>query len=214
MRNERNRRLGIATLAVAFALPVLAAASALAQEAPPATSLKGKFLVADPAMPDPRFQGTVIFLFEHSPSGGAIGVVINRPATRRPLAQVLAALGLPAPTAEAARAREIVLFWGGPVESDKAFLLHSEDFKSEGTAAVAPGIALSPPRHALTALGEGRGPASFVLAIGYAGWSPGQLEAELARKGWAVVTADADLLFGTDHLGKWERAWRMRTQDL
>jgi putative transcriptional regulator len=198
--------IGVAGLAPA--LP------ALAQQARPGESLKGRFLVAAPAMPDPRFQGSVIFMIEHSAAGGAVGVVVNRPATRRPLGQVLAALGLPAPASEDARIREIELFWGGPVESDKAFVLHGDDFKMEGTAAVAPGVALSPPKDALVALGEGRGPARFLLAIGYAGWSPGQLEAELAQNGWAVVTAGADFLFGTDHLGKWERAWRMRTQDL
>jgi putative transcriptional regulator len=214
MRGFQDLRMSFAAWALALLPVVLAAAPSLAQDPPPAASLKGKFLVADPAMPDPRFQGTVIFLLEHSPSGGAVGVVINRPATRRPLAHVLAALGLPEPASEEARAREITLFWGGPVESDKAFVLHGDDFKTEGTAAVASGIALSPPRDALKALGEGRGPASFVLAVGYAGWSPGQLEAEIARKGWAVVGANADLLFGTDHLAKWERAWRMRTQDL
>ena len=190
------------------------AAAAHAQEAAPFASLKGKFLVADPAMPDPRFAGTVIVMIEHSAERGAVGVIVNRPASRRTLAELLAALGLAQPQDEAVRLREIELFWGGPVGLNTAFVLHSDEFKLEATTPVAPGVALSPPKDLLAAMAEGRSPAQVLLAVGYAGWSPGQLEAELKETGWAVVTVGADFLFGTDHASKWERAWRMRPQDL
>ena len=198
------------TVAATFA----AAPCAYAQEAAPIASLKGKFLVADPAMPDPRFAGTVIFLIEHSAERGAVGIIVNRPASRRTLAELLGALGLGQPQDEATRAREIELFWGGPVELNTAFVLHSDEVKLESTTPVAPGVALSPPKDVLAAMVEGRGPARLLLAVGYAGWSPGQLEAELKETGWAVVTIGAEFLFGADHAGKWERAWRMRPQDL
>jgi len=185
-----------------------------AQQASPTASLKGKFLVADPAMPDPRFAGTVIFMIEHSAEGGAVGIIVNRPASRRSLGDLLGALGLPLPQDEAARTRELELFWGGPVELNTAFVLHTDEFKLASTRPVAPGVAISPPKDVLAAMGEGRSPAQVLLAVGYAGWSPGQLEAELKQTGWAVVTIGAEFLFGADHAGKWERAWRMRTQDL
>jgi len=196
------------------AATLVAAPSVHAQEAPPFASLKGKFLVADPAMPDPRFAGTVIFMIEHSAEGGAVGIIVNRPASRRTLAELLGALGLGQPQDEATRAREIELFWGGPVELNTAFVLHSDEFKLESTTPVAPGVAISPPKDVLAAMAEGHSPAQVLLAVGYAGWSPGQLEAELKQTSWAIVTTGAEFLFGTDHAGKWERAWRMRTQDL
>lgn len=215
----RSDETGSASMTRARAFACLIAVAALGAAAgahaqAPFTSLKGKFLVADPTMPDPRFAGTVIFMIEHSAEGGAVGIIVNRPASRRSLADLLGALGLPQPQDEAARTREIELFWGGPVELNTAFVLHSDEFKLASTAPVAPGVAISPPKDVLAAMAEGRSPAQVLLAVGYAGWSPGQLEAELKQTGWTVVTTGAEFLFGTDHAGKWERAWRMRTQDL
>ncbi len=195
-----------------LALVLLLAPPASAQEAPAAPSLKGKFLVADPAMPDPRFAGTVIFMIAHSREG-AVGLVVNRPGAKRPIADVMRAFGLPPPEGQAV-ATEIELFWGGPVEDDRVLLLHSEEFKTESTAAIAPGVALTLPKEALEAIAAGRGPKRTLLAVGYAGWSAGQLERELEMKGWAVIGAGPELLFEGDAAGKWERAWKMRTQEL
>jgi putative transcriptional regulator len=188
------------------------AALAQEQEAPTAPSLKGKFLVADPAMPDPRFAGTVIFMIAHSREG-AVGLIVNRPGAKRPVADLLRAFGLPPAEGQGAAA-EIEPFWGGPVENDRVILLHSEEFKAESTVAVAPGVALTMPKDALAAIGAGRGPKRTLLAVGYAGWSAGQLERELEMKSWAVIGAGPELLFEGDAAGKWERAWRMRTQEL
>ena len=186
--------------------------AALAQEAPTAPSLKGKFLVADPAMPDPRFAGTVIFMIAHSREG-AVGLIVNRPGAKRPVADLLRAFGLPPPEGQGAAA-EIEPFWGGPVENDRVILLHSEEFKAESTVAVAPGVALTMPKDALEAIAAGRGPKRTLLAVGYAGWSAGQLERELEMKSWAVIGAGPELLFEGDAAGKWERAWKLRTQEL
>jgi putative transcriptional regulator len=108
----------------------------------------------------------------------------------------------------------VELFWGGPVELDKVLALHSDEFKGGATVPAAPGVALSSPKEVFEALAQGRGPAQLLLALGYAGWAKGQLERELAQKGWAVITAGPELIFGEDHAGKWERAWKMRTHEL
>jgi putative transcriptional regulator len=197
------------------AMLIVLAPAAFAQEgAPPPTpapSHKGKFLVADPSMPDPRFAGTVVFVVAHSREG-ALGLVINRPALRRSLADLMRAFDL---DPKAGLNPELEIFWGGPVEGDRTLLLlHSDEFKVASTTAIAPGVALSVPKEALEAIAEGRGPKQMLLVIGYSGWAAGQLERELEAKGWAVISADADLLFGADHDGKWERAWKLRTQEL
>jgi len=199
------------TILIAVLL-ALAPAAAAQESTPPATSLKGKFLVADPSMPDPRFAGTVIFMIAHS-NEGAVGIVINRPGARRPLADLMRAFGLALREGTGAGV-ELDLYWGGPVEGDRVLLLHSDEFKAPSTLAVVPGVALSPPKEALADIAEGRGPKRVLLAIGYSGWAPGQLERELDRKGWAVIGAGAELLFGPDHAGKWEQAWKMRAQEL
>jgi putative transcriptional regulator len=198
-----------ATVILSFVL--LLAPPALAQELPPA-SLKGKFLVADPAMPDPRFAGTVIYMIAHS-ADGAVGIVVNRPGARRPVADVMRAFGLTPPDGESAAALD--LHWGGPVEGDRVLLLlHSEEYKTASTAAIAPGVALSMPKEALEDIAAGRGPRRLLVAVGYAGWAAGQLERELEMTGWAVIGGSADLLFAADAAGKWRRAWALRTQEL
>lgn len=164
-------------------------------------------------MPDPRFAGTVVFVIAHSDEG-ALGIVINRAAVRRPVPELMRALGLPAPERKPPATPELDLFWGGPVAGDRVLVLHSDEYKTGSTAAIAPGVALSVPNDVLADIVLGRGPQQVLLAVGYAGWSPGQLERELEQTAWAVIGADATFLFGADHAGKWERAWKMRMQDL
>ncbi len=200
------RRLAqILALLVLFHAP-----AAVAQEAP-ATSLKGKFLVADPAMPDARFAGAVIFIIAHSPEG-AVGIVINRPGATRALKDVMRAFDLP--PAESKVETMLDLNWGGPVQGDLVFMLHDDAYKTTSTSAIAPGIALSHPKDVLGDVAAGRGPRRYLLAVGYAGWSAGQLDREMTTKSWAVVSGTADLLFDGDAAGKWQRAWALRSQDL
>src|SRR6476659_3172552 len=140
-----------------LALAYLACApAALAQQAPPPTpapapSLAGKFLVADPSMPDPRFAGTVVFMIAHSPSEGALGVVINRVGARRTVGELMRAFSL-APKDGKGIEGEVDLFWGGPVGVDSVLLvLHSDEFKVPSTKPIAPGVALSQPGEMLEA---------------------------------------------------------------
>jgi putative transcriptional regulator len=198
-------------MGVLLAFVVLFAGPAPAQE--PAPSLKGKFLVADPSMPDARFAGTVIYMIAHAKKDGAVGIVVNRPGQTRTAGEIMRAFGLDPGNGKGAETA-IPLFWGGPVQNDHAFFLHSDEFKVASTIAVAPGVALSQPEEMLEAIAAGRVPKHMLMAVGYAGWSPGQLESELEMKGWAVVVAGAELLFDGDAAGKWARAWRMRTHDL
>jgi putative transcriptional regulator len=197
--------------AVSFLLAFVGfVALAHAQDAPSTVSLKGKFLVADPAMPDPRFAGTVIYMVAHS-AEGAVGLVVNRPGARRPVADVMRAFGLAPPEGESIT---LDLFWGGPVDGKHVLLLHSDEYKAASTVALGAGVALSMPKEALGDIAAGRGPRRLLLAVGYAGWAPGQLERELETKAWAVIGGSADLLFDADAEGKWQRAWNLRTQDL
>lgn len=182
------------------------------QEAPaPAASLKGKFLVADPAMPDARFSETVVYVIAHS-AEGTIGIVINRHGATRPIADVMRAFGVPPVEGQGNPALD--LHWGGPVQGDHVMLLHSDEYKNASTVAVAPGVSLSVPKEALGDIAAGRGPRRFIIAVGYAGWAAGQLERELETKGWAVIPGSAELLFDADIAGKWRRAWAQRPQDL
>ena len=199
-----------AAIALIF-LCALAAPSHAQQAPPPAASLKGRFLVADPAMPDARFAGTVVYLIAHS-ADGAVGIVVNRPGARRPLADVMRAFGVSPPKVRSAATLD--LYWGGPVQTDHVIMLHSDEYRNASTVAVADGVALSVPKEALGDIGAGRGPQRMLVAVGYAGWAPGQLERELEMKGWAVVGGSADLLFDPDTAGKWQRAWALRTQEL
>jgi putative transcriptional regulator len=198
-------------LAQILALVLLSCVSAAEAQEAPATSLKGKFLVADPAMPDGRFAETVIYVIAHS-ADGAVGIVINRHGATRPMADVMRAFGVP--PVEGRGDATLDLHWGGPVQVDHVMLLHTDEYKAVSTVAVAPGVALSVPKDALGDIAAGRGPRRFIVAVGYAGWAAGQLERELEMKGWAVIPGSADLLFDADATSKWRRAWALRTQEL
>lgn len=198
-------------LAQILALVLLSCVSAAQAQDAPAVSLKGNFLVADPAMPDGRFAETVIYVIAHS-ADGAVGIVVNRPGASRRMADVMRAFGVP--PSEGKGDTSLDLHWGGPVQADHVMLLHTDEYKTASTVAVAPGVALSVPKDALGDIAAGRGPRRFIVAVGYAGWAAGQLERELEMKGWAVIPGSADLLFDADVAGKWRRAWALRTQEL
>jgi putative transcriptional regulator len=171
---------------------------------PMSDTLAGKLLVAMPGIGDPRFDRTVIMMCEHN-AEHAMGVVINRPKDDLTLSEVLGHLGLDA--GEAASAR--LVLDGGPVRPDRGFVLHSEDFAAgEATQAVAPGVSLTATRDVLVAVASDQAPANFVLALGCAGWSAGQLEAELKHNAWLVVDFNNAIVFDQEHDDKWERAIR------
>lgn len=168
-------------------------------------SLAGQLLVATAEMGDPHFEETVIYLLEHD-ENGAIGLVINRPLARGPIADLLRGLGV-----ESGAARgEIVIHYGGPVEPEKAFVLHSDDYVGRGTTVVGGHIAVTADTEIVRALAEGRGPRQSLFTFGYAGWGPGQLEAEIRANAWFTIPAEKKLIFDDDPEAKWEHATAKR----
>ena len=162
--------------------------------------LKGQFLVATKNMPDPRFAKTVILMVHHDRTG-AQGFVINKAFGRGPLSKLLKGFGI-----NSAKTQETVgLYYGGPVELDLAAVLHSPDYHDVSTKKISKTLAWSHHRDVLTAIAGGKGPAKRVFVLGYSGWSPGQLEREMARDSWLTAPADADLIFDKDPKTLWDR---------
>ncbi|MBU8543523.1 MULTISPECIES: YqgE/AlgH family protein [Roseomonadaceae] len=163
--------------------------------------LAGQLLVAMPGMSDPRFARSVICLCAHS-AEGAMGLVLNQPLDNLTFDQLLSQLGLdPVPPA-----RRIRLTQGGPVEGSRGFVLHTADWETEGSLEVMPGLALTANVEILKAIAEGGGPREGLLALGYAGWGPGQLDSELQQNAWLSVPADEALLFEGAPDQLWRRA--------
>ena len=167
--------------------------------------LTGQLLVATPEMSDPRFVQTVIYIIKHDPSG-AMGLVVNRPVAKGSIADLLQFL-----EAESEGAKgEIILHYGGPVEPEQGFVLHTEDYIGDGTKVVRDGIAVTTNVELLRALSLGKGPRQSLFLFGYAGWAPGQLEAEIKANAWFSISAEKDLIFGADAENKWQRAMDKR----
>ena len=163
--------------------------------------LTGQLLIAMPQMPDPRFARSVIYLCAHS-DDGAMGLVINRLFEELSFRELLDQVGLGGGPA----ANEVRVHSGGPVESGRGFVLHSADFVHDETMVVDEGIALTASVDILRAIAHGEGPRQSLLALGYAGWGPGQLETEIHGNGWLNAPSDDDLLFGNALETKWKRA--------
>ena len=170
-----------------------------------AASLTGKVLVAGEGMPDPRFQETVIYLVDHD-ANGAFGLVVNKPSAIGPIAALLDELGIEADEYGFDVQGSVTLHYGGPVDPDRGFVLHSADYEVDGTQQVSSGIALTFSSEVLVDIALGQGPRRSLIIFGYSGWGPAQLEGELARGDWTVTDADPDLVLGTDHESKWRRS--------
>ena len=163
--------------------------------------LTGQLLVAMPGIGDEQFDKTVIYLCAHSEEG-AMGLVINQEIDSLTFPDLLEQLGIePDPGAT-----QIQVQFGGPVESGRGFVLHSPDYVQDGTLVVDNSIALTATVDILRAIADGEGPRNTMLALGYAGWGPGQLDTEIRSNGWLHVPADDELVFGGDLDSKWERA--------
>jgi putative transcriptional regulator len=161
----------------------------------------GQLLIAMPAMEDPRFSQSVIYLCAHTPEG-AMGLVLNRPLQRPKFDDLLRQLEVaPAPPA-----RRITLCAGGPMDNARGFVLHTTDWTGEGSLRVDDTVALTASLDVLKAIAEGHGPREGLLALGYAGWGPGQLDAEIQQNAWLSVPADETIVFDGDHDTKWRRA--------
>ncbi|RRJ82712.1 YqgE/AlgH family protein [Aestuariirhabdus litorea] len=158
-----------------------------------ANSLRNQFLIAMPHMADPNFADSVTYICEHNDQG-AMGIVINRP-TNLTLGEIYRQIGIE--DLEQAAHQEEVICAGGPVQLERGFVLHDSQQVWESTLQVAPGINLTTSRDILQAVAEGRGPQQIIIALGYAGWGAGQLEAEIKENAWLTCEASPELLFNT-----------------
>ncbi len=171
--------------------------------------LDGQVLVAMPTLEDDRFARTVIYVCAHS-AEGAMGIVVNKPAPHISFPDLLVQLDIISAGEEIRlpeKAGAIQILRGGPVESGRGFVLHSADFMIEdSTLPIDDGICLTATLDILKAIARGDGPERALLALGYAGWAPGQLETEIQANGWLNCPADRSLVFGEDSEAKYERA--------
>jgi putative transcriptional regulator len=167
--------------------------------------LAGQILIAMPGMADPRFEKSVVLICAHSEEG-AMGLIVNKPLEDLSFSGLLGHLNIPVATS----GREISVHFGGPVERGRGFVLHSADWErqGEGTMKVPGGLEMTATINVLEALAQGGGPGKALLALGYSGWGPGQLEAEIARNDWLTCEAREGVLFGADDGGKWSAALR------
>jgi len=163
--------------------------------------LTGQLLIAMPNMRDRRFARTVIYMCAHSPDG-AMGLVVNRLIGSITFPDLLEQLGIDSRSLD----KEIRVHFGGPVESGRGFVLHSSDYEQDATLQVSDHVGLTATVDILRDLASGDGPRLSLLALGYAGWGPGQLDAEIQANGWLNVPADEALVFDDDLDGKWQRA--------
>src|SRR5262249_36302745 len=163
--------------------------------------------VASPSMGDPRFRETVIVMVRHS-RDGAMGLIINRPAGEQPLVDLLRAFGDEAGKAEG----NVPIYLGGPVQQELAFVVHSTDYRRNGTTDVTGEVAVTANRDIIRDIAAGTGPKKFLLTFGYAGWGPGQLEGELAANAWYTAPIDPALVFDMPRDKVWDRAVERRTR--
>lgn len=201
---------GLIVAAAAFLLSATLVRAALDPVAPdPARTVAGHLLVASPDMTDPRFARAVILMVTHD-RNGAFGLVINRPAGEQRLADIFRALGEDASGLEGA----VRIFIGGPVETQQGFVLHSGEYRVAGTYVVDNRFAMSASVDALRDMATNKGPKKALVAFGYSGWSPGQLESELERNAWFVVPADQRIVFDEDRDKVWDAAMARRPRDI
>ena len=168
------------------------------------TSVKNNFLIATEKMNDSRFKKTVIAMLE-SDEDGAWGLVINKPMGSIPLAMLIN------PSLSTSEEREklygvnILIFWGGPVEVKKIFVLHSNEYQSDSTKNYG-GISISQDYNILFDIAENKGPKKSLVILGYSGWGSGQLEGEMERDHWILSDLDPDIIFEKESIKKWPMA--------
>jgi len=169
----------------------------------PSTHLTNQLLVAMPWFSDPNFEQSVTLICEHSHKG-ALGIVLNKPLPMK-LAEVLAQMRL-TPDTEAIGERSVLR--GGPVHQDRGFVLHRPGGAWDSTHRISDSIQVTTSRDVLAAIARGEGPADAFIALGYAGWEPGQLEREIKENAWLTLPMDEQLLFDLPYEDRWLAAWR------
>ena len=163
--------------------------------------MTGRLLIAMPGMRDERFANTVIYICAHSDEG-AMGLVLNQRLNSLSFAELMEQLEIKEDEAPV----NVPVHFGGPVEAGRGFVLHTADYHQDATLDVEGGIALTATVDILKSISRGCGPRKSLLAIGYAGWGPGQLDDEIRANGWLQAPGDMDLVFDNDLDTKWERA--------
>jgi putative transcriptional regulator len=220
MTMARKRRQPL--IALVAGLLFFAVAVAAADQPADPDPAPSQLLVAAATMQDPRFEHSVILLLRHN-SNGAFGVIINHPIAERPLADLLASIGSkdgksgvagqgqqrPAPTEGTIR-----VFFGGPVQPQFGFVIHGTDYHRPQTLAIDPQLAMTASKDVLVDIAHRTGPAKYLFALGYAGWGPGQLESEMARRDWFTAPADPDLVFDAPRATVWDKALARRSREL
>ena len=161
----------------------------------------GQLLIAMPGMRDERFAKSVIYMCAHSEEG-AMGLVLNQRLDSLTFAELISQLELD----EKHLSRDVPVHFGGPVESGRGFVLHTSDYQQDATLEVVNGVALTATVEILKAIAQGKGPQKSLLALGYAGWGPGQLDMEIRANGWLQVPSDSEIIFDIEPDTKWEQA--------
>jgi putative transcriptional regulator len=164
--------------------------------------LTGQLLVAMPTMADPRFHRTVIYVCAHS-AEGAMGLIVNKPLNDLRFTDILGQLKI---TPRSNSCSQIHVHRGGPVEVQRGFVLHTSDYQKTGTVVVNEDIALSATTEILKDIADGYGPNHNLMALGYSGWGPNQLDEEIKRNAWLCVPSDSGLLFSDGYDHKWDLA--------
>jgi putative transcriptional regulator len=200
-RSGFQRWIVLAALAVAPAT-VLHAARPSEPDVSGPTSLAGQLLIASPELRQPAFDHAVILLAKHTREG-AVGLVINRPGKTHPIADLLARLGADASGVNG----DIQVFVGGPVDPGIGFVVHSTDYRTPTTLDIDGRVALTIAPDVLRDIGLGKGPKKSLVAFGYAGWAPAQLDNELAHGVWITMPEDPALVFDDDRAKLWDQAF-------
>ena len=201
LRSWDYRRWILAAAAVFLPATLIHAALPTDTDIPDRVWLTGQLLIASPQLRQPPFDHAVILLVQHSREG-AFGIVINRPADKRPIAGLLAAFGADASGVTAS----VRVFVGGPVDPGVGLVIHSADYHLPDTFDIDGRVALTAAVDVLRDIGLGKGPSKSLVAFGYAGWAPSQLEDELAHGVWVTVPEDLDLVFDDDRSKVWADA--------
>jgi putative transcriptional regulator len=166
--------------------------------------LKHQFLIAMPAMVDPNFSGSVVYVCDHS-ERGALGLVINRP-TDLTLETLFDRIDL---KLEIAPWKDTPVYFGGPVQTERGFVLHGPAQAYSSTLPITSEISLTTSKDVLEAVAEGAGPDRMLVTLGYSGWGAGQLESEIAQNAWLTVKAESDIIFDTPPDEKYNAALRL-----
>jgi putative transcriptional regulator len=199
----------LAVTAIVIPATSLNAARPCCAETPAHVSLVGQLLIASPTIRDPHFDHAVILVVRHD-QNGAMGIVVNKPAKERPMANILEMIGEKGTNVTG----KVLIFAGGPVQPEIGFVVHSSDYRGPGTITVNADVRATSNNQILRDISNNKGPKKSLVAFGYAGWAAGQLEDELRRRVWFTAPGDLNLIFDEDREKLWDSAYARRTQDL